>query len=65
MRHEAEKESRDWSKARALHLKLRDNVADYGVRHVVGNVISVGKSEHQVQPGYFDLIMSNVTGNGI
>jgi hypothetical protein len=65
MRCEAEKESGDSPKARGLHLKLRDNMADYGVRHVVGYVISVSQSENQVQPGYFDLIRSNVTGNGI
>jgi hypothetical protein len=65
MRCEAESESGDSPKAHGLHLKLRDNVADYGVRHVVGNVISVGKSENQVQPRYFDLIRPKVTGNGI
>jgi hypothetical protein len=64
MRCEAEKES-GAEKARDLHLKLRDNMADDGVRHVVGYVISVSQSENQVQPGYFDLIRSNVTGNGI
>ncbi len=62
MRCEAE---RDWSKARDLHLKFGDNVADNRVRHVVSNMISVSQSENQEQPGYFHLITSNVTGNGI